>query len=86
MRQRASSMYADVVNPPSNGNEKKATLDDMHVEFFKKCDSPNRGLKPGHQRRLPDAEPKPLSDFHKMHEHFKAKLALRNAKQNQLKE
>lgn len=65
--QRCLSSYAEPAP--------KATMEDLHIEFLEKSNAPNRGLKPGHLRKLPDAEPKPKSDFQKLHDQFKAKLA-----------
>lgn len=79
MRQRALSLYAE--KAPKDTAEKKS-MDDMHIEFFNKLNSPNRGLKRGHQRKLPDVEPKPMSDFQKIHAEFIAKIASKNAKRN----
>lgn len=78
--QRSLSLYAEPA--PKNTDKKKATIEDLHIEFFEKCNSPNRGLKPGHQRKLPVAEPEPKSDFQKLQEQLKAKIRSKNAKQN----
>lgn len=79
MCQRAISVCADSVNIA----QEKPTMDDMHAEFHQKCNSPNRGLKPGNQRILPDVRPETLSDFQKLQNEFKAKVVAKNANQIQ---
>lgn len=78
MRRRAISMYVDSVKIA----QEKPTMNDMHVEFLQKCNSPNRGLKPGNQRILPALKPETLSDFQKLHNEFKAKIVAKNVKRN----
>lgn len=78
---RTLSLYAEVAE--ESADKKKATIDEMNVELLNKCNSPNRGLKPGHQRTLRDKEPGPQSTFQKLHEEFKSKLKMRqNTQQN----
>lgn len=79
-RERALSTHVEKMNSSKNDDGKTATMEDMHDEFHKKCDSPNRGLKPGHLRKLPEAEPQPLNDFQKLQLEYKTKLALEKLK------
>lgn len=67
-RGRSQSMFSNV-----NGNEH--TIDDMHLEFNEKYNSPNRGLKPSSERRLRGTPPKKLSACEKIHEELMLKFA-----------
>lgn len=68
-RQRAKSMYA----PRKHAIKKKSTMDDTHLELHAKYESPNRGLKSSAARQLSGPLPKPVTDFQKIYEEFKAK-------------
>lgn len=78
IRQRAKSMYIETAQlNDSNGNT--FTMDDLHLEFLGKFNSPNRGLKPVSVRQLAEAQPKPISQFQKIFNEFKEKMAAKNA-------
>lgn len=62
-----------------NATAKETTMDDMHLELSGKYESPNRGLKPSTERQLSDPIQKPVSDFQKMFEEFKARLQAKSA-------
>lgn len=68
--------------PSTKACTKQATMDDMHSEFFQKCNLSNRGLKPMLQRKIPDAKPEQKSIFQEIHEEFKSKIAARDMKRN----
>lgn len=67
-RGRSQSMFSSV---HGNGH----TMDDMHLEFNTKYNSPNRGLKPSSERRLRETPPKKLSACEKIHAELKLKFA-----------
>lgn len=75
IRQRAKSMF---VEKNSQSNEVKYTMDDMHVEFKQKYNSPNRGLKPGTERRLSKLQPE-HSQCQNIYEELQVKLATKRA-------
>lgn len=78
-RQRAKSMFVDRPVQPHE-DEKNITLDDMLMEFRKRYNSFNRGLKPSSDRRMPPPPSKPLTPCEKIFNEMKVKLAAkRNA-------
>lgn len=79
-RQRAKSMFAERNWQPGNTREKKSTIDDMHLELSARYNSPKKGLKPSTERQLPELQPPPLSEFQKIYNELKAKLAAKKAK------
>lgn len=76
-RQRAKSMFVESndENDETVANEGKPTMDDLHMEFRGRYDSPNRGLKPAKERQLPDTPAKPISQFQKVYNELMEKLA-----------
>lgn len=78
IRQRAKSVYVESVQL-NDSNESNVTMDDLHFEFRGKYNSPNRGLKPVSVRQLPEAQPKPTSQFQLIYNEFLEKLAAKKA-------
>lgn len=79
LRQRAVSMYAEPVMPPNKAEQKKATMDDMHMELFLRPNLSNRGSNPAHQQQFRVPEPEKCT-FQKLREEFHAKNAANNLK------
>lgn len=73
-RQRAKSVFAEPAEHQMEAKKKKVTLDDMHVEFSAKYNSPNRGLKPSTDRQLRDPPPKAVPEGREFFEELKAIL------------
>lgn len=71
IRQRAKSMFVET-------NKMNYTMDDMHVEFKERFNSPNRGLKPGTERRLSKLQPV-HSECQNIYDELQAKLAAKRA-------
>lgn len=79
-RERAKSMYVERPLQFNNAGRKKMTMDDMHSEFSEKYNRPNRGLKPGSDRQLPEPQPRPIPECQKILNELKTKLAAKTAK------
>lgn len=76
IRNRVKSLFIE--KPNQFDNEKKLTMDDLHIEFNKKYSSPNRGLKSNFPRQLPKLQPQ-LSECQKIYNELNAKLAAKRA-------
>lgn len=81
-RQRVKSMFADRAEQQTGAKKKKITLDDMHLEFSAKYNSPNRGLKSSANRQLREPPPNVVPEGRKFFEELKAKLQEKNSKKH----
>lgn len=74
-RQRAKSVFVESILEPNDANDGNVTMDDLHMEFRGRYNSPNRGLKLASERQIPEAQPKPISQYQKIYDEFVQKLA-----------
>lgn len=77
IRRRAKSLFIAKTDQ-SIKNDNKSTMDDLHIEFNKKYNSPNHGLKPSADRQLPKMQPQ-LTDCRKIFDELQAKLMVKRA-------
>lgn len=80
-RQRAKSMFVELAERQMGTEKKKTTMDDFHLEFSAKFNSPNRGLKSSADRQLREPKSKDVPQCRKIFDEFKVKLLAKNARQ-----
>lgn len=82
-RRRAISLYAaradNLLNGNANEANKQPTMQEMHDEFVKKFDTPNRGLKRGMERPIQQYSAPQQPHWKQLFEEFQAKSAARKA-------